>query len=105
MVENLLNYSIHHLTTDHDLKQYNFANQHRPRLQHRNADELSKRTNDYKKHEHQPGELPLVAEKWNFLSQEGYDKLRLKGCADKLSQAAIKVAHVRNRVLGLVFRE
>ena len=31
------------------LKKYHFSIEHRPRTQHRNADGLSKRTNDYKK--------------------------------------------------------
>ena len=57
------------------LEKYPFAIQHRPRTQHRNADVLSKRKNDYKKHERQLEELPSIAEKWNFLSQEECDKL------------------------------
>ena len=30
------------------LEKYHFKIEHHPRTQHRNADELSKRTNDYK---------------------------------------------------------
>ena len=59
------------------LEKDHFAIQHRPRTQHRNADGLSKRTNDYKKHERQLGELSQLQKKWNFLSQEEYDKLPL----------------------------
>ena len=58
-------------------EKYHFSIEHRPRTQHRNADGLSTRTNDYKKHETQLKGLPLIAEKWNFLSQEEYDKLPL----------------------------
>ena len=59
------------------LEKYHFSIQHRPRTQHRNADGLSKRTNDYKKHEKQLKSLPAIADKWNFLSQEEYDELPL----------------------------
>ena len=59
------------------LEKYHFSIEHRPRTQHRNADGLSKRTNDYKKQEKQLKGLPAIADKWNFLSQEEYDKLPL----------------------------
>ena len=59
------------------LEKYHFSIEHRPRTQHRNADGLSKRTNDYKKHEKQLQNLPTIANKWNFLSQEEYDRLPL----------------------------
>ena len=59
------------------LKKYHFGIEHRPRTQHRNADGLSKRTNDYKKHEKQLKGLPAIADKWDFLSQEEYNKLPL----------------------------
>ena len=59
------------------LEKYHFSIEHRPRTQHRNADGLSKRTNYYKKHEKQLKGLPAIADKWNFLSQEEYDKLPL----------------------------
>ena len=59
------------------LEKYHFRIEHRPRTQHRNADGLSKRTNDYKKRERQLNNLPPVAEKWNFLSQDEYDQLPL----------------------------
>ena len=59
------------------LEKYHFSIEHRPRTQHRNADGLSKRTNDYKKHEKQLQNLPAIANKWNFLSQEEYDRLPL----------------------------
>ena len=53
------------------LEKYHFSIEHRPRTQHRNADGLSKRTNDYKKHEKQLKGLPAIADKWDFISQEG----------------------------------
>ena len=59
------------------LEKYHFSIEHRPRTQHRNADGLSKRTNDYKKHEKQLKGLPAIADKWDFLSQEEYNKLPL----------------------------
>ena len=108
------------------LEKYHFAIQHRPRTQHRIADGLSKRTNDYKKHERQLGELPSIAEKWNFLAQEEYDKLpqvqwfdvqgrmipnhpelpkHLKNCDKNFPPTTLKVARVRNRALIIAFRE
>ena len=59
------------------LEKYHFSIEHRIRTQHRNADGLSKRTNDYEKNEKQLKGLPAIADKWNFLSQEEYDKLPL----------------------------
>ena len=59
------------------LEKYHFCIEHRPRTQHRNADGLSKRTNDYKKHEKKLKGLPPIAEKWNFVSQEEDNKLPL----------------------------
>ena len=56
------------------LEKYHFRIEHRSRTQHRNADGLSKRTNDYKKHEKQLKSLPAIAAKWNFLLQAEYDK-------------------------------
>ena len=53
------------------LEKYHFKVEHRPRTQHRNADGLSKRTNDYRWRE----KLPAVTDKWNFLSQEEFDQL------------------------------
>ena len=108
------------------LEKYHFAIQHRPRTQHRNGDGLSKRTNDYKKHERQLGELHSNAEKWNFLSQEEYDRLplvpwfdiqgrvipnqpelpeHLTNCDKKHPQAMLKVARARNRALSIASRE
>ena len=52
-----------------------FIVEHRPRTQHRNADGLSKRTNDYRWREKQLEKLPAVTDKWNFLSQEEFDQL------------------------------
>ena len=57
------------------LEKYHFRVEHRPRTQHRNADGLSKRTNDYRLREQQLEKLPPVAERWNFLSQDEYDRL------------------------------
>ena len=57
------------------LEKYHFKVEHRPRTQHRNADGLSKRTNDYHWREKQLEKLPPVADKWNFLSQEEFDQL------------------------------
>ena len=56
------------------LEKYHFKVEHRPRTQHRNADGLSKRTNDYRWREKQL-ELPAVTDKWNFLSHEEFDQL------------------------------
>ena len=57
------------------LEKYHFKVEHRPRTQHRNADGLSKRTNDYRWREKQLEKLPAVTDKWNFLSQEEFDQL------------------------------
>ena len=57
------------------LEKYHFTVKHRPKTQHRNADGLSKRTNDYQCREKQLEKLPPVADKWNFLSQEEFDQL------------------------------
>ena len=56
------------------LVNYHFKIEHRPRTQHRNADGLSKGTNDYKKREALLGLQPAVEDKWNFLSQEEIDQ-------------------------------
>ena len=57
------------------LEKYHFKVEYRPRTQHRNADGLSERTNDYQWREKQHEELPPVADKRNFLSQEEFDQL------------------------------
>ena len=57
------------------LEKYHFRIEHRPRTQHRNADGLSKRTNEYKRRELQLGQLPTAPNRWNFLSQEEFDQL------------------------------
>ena len=57
------------------LEKYHFKVEHRPRTQHRNADGLSKRTNDYRWREKQLEKLPAVIDKWNFLSQEEFNQL------------------------------
>ena len=55
------------------LDKYHFRVEHRPRTQHRNADGLSKRTNDYRCREKQLAQLPAAGERWNFLSAEEFD--------------------------------
>ena len=57
------------------LDKYHFRVEHRPRTQHRNADGLSKRTNEYRWREKQLAQLPAAGERWNFLSAEEFDKL------------------------------
>ena len=57
------------------LEKYHFRVEHRSRTQHRNADGLSKRTNDYRWREQQLEKLPPVAERWNFFSQDEYERL------------------------------
>ena len=57
------------------LDKYHFRVEHRPRTQHRNADGLSKRTNDYRCREKQLAQLPATGERWNFLSAEEFDNL------------------------------
>ena len=54
---------------------YHFRVEHRPRTQHRNADGLSKRTNEYRWREKQLAQLPAAGERWNFLSADEFDKL------------------------------
>ena len=57
------------------LEKYHIRVEHRPRTQHCNANGLSKRTNDYRRREQQLEKLPPVAERWNFLSQDEYERL------------------------------
>ena len=57
------------------LDRYHFRVEHRPRTQHRNADGLSKRTNEYRCREKQLAQLPAAGERWNFLSADEFDKL------------------------------
>ena len=57
------------------LDKYHFRVEHRPRTQHRNADGLSKRTNDYRCREKQLAQLPAAGERWNFFSAEEFDNL------------------------------
>ena len=44
------------------LEKYHFRVEHRPRTQHRNADGLSKRTNEYRCREKQLAQLPAAGE-------------------------------------------
>ena len=57
------------------LDKYQFWVKHRPRTQHRNADGLSKRTNEYRWLEKQLAQLPPPNERWNFPSANEFDKL------------------------------
>ena len=57
------------------LDQYHFKAIHRPRTQHRNADGLSKRTNDYVHREKIIEKLPKVSDGFNFMSQNNYEEL------------------------------
>ena len=75
MVENVLDRPSPHWYVDNDtVEKYHFRVEHRPRTQHRNAVGLCKRTNDYRWGE-QLEKLPPVAERWNFLSQDEYERL------------------------------
>ena len=49
--------------------------EHRPRTQHRKADGLSKRTNEYQCRKKQLAQQPAAGERWNFLSADEFDKL------------------------------
>ena len=57
------------------LEKYYFEIEQHPRTQHRNADGLSKRTNDYKHREALLGLQPAVVDKWKFLSPDQFDKI------------------------------
>ena len=57
------------------LEKYLFKVEHRPITQHRKADGLIKRTNDFQWQEKQLEKLPAVTGIWNFLSQEEFDQL------------------------------
>ena len=57
------------------LDQYHFKTIHRPRMQHRNADGLSKRTNDYVHREKIVETLPEVSKGFSFMPQKDYEEL------------------------------
>ena len=57
------------------LEKYHFRVEHRTRTQHRNADGLSKRTNEYRCREKQLAQQPAAGERWNFLSADEFNKL------------------------------
>ena len=59
------------------LDQYHFKVIHRPRTQHRNADGLSKRTNDYVHREKLIQEMPKVKEGFSFMTQQEFEALPL----------------------------
>ena len=65
------------------LDQYHFKTIHRPRTQHRNVDELSKRTKDYIHRKQILEKLPEVSEGFNFMSQKDYDDLPTVPYIDK----------------------
>ena len=65
------------------LDQYHFKTIHRPRTQHRNADGLSKRTNDYLHWEKIVEKLPEVRKGFSFMSQKDYEKLPTVPYIDK----------------------
>ena len=65
------------------LDQYHFKTIHRPRTQHRNADGLSKRTNDYVHREKIVGALPEVSKGFSFMSQKDYEELPTVPYIDK----------------------
>ena len=66
------------------LDQYHFKTTHRPRTQHRKADGLSKRTNNYVHRERVVKKLPEVSEGFNFMSKKDYEDLPTVPCFDKL---------------------
>ena len=82
------------------LEKYHFTIEHRPRTQHRNANGLSNRTNDYQWREKQLEKLPPVADKWNFLSQEEFDQLPVAPWFDLhgrvIPNHPLLSAHLRN---------
>ena len=65
------------------LDQYHFKTIHRPRTQHRNADGLSKRTNDYVHREKIVETLPEVSKGFSFMSQKDYEELPTVPYIDK----------------------
>ena len=65
------------------LEQYHFKTIHRPRTQHRNADGLSKRTNDYVHREKIVEALPEVSKGFSFMSQKDYEELPTVPYIDK----------------------
>ena len=65
------------------LDQYHFKTIHRPRTQHRNADGLSKRTNDYVHREKIVEALPEVSRGFSFMSQKDYEELPTVPYIDK----------------------
>ena len=65
------------------LDQYHIKTIHRPRTQHRNADGLSKRTNDYVRREKIVEALPEVSKGFSFMSQKDYEELPTVPYIDK----------------------
>ena len=65
------------------LDQYHFKTIHRPRTQHRNADGLSKRTNDYVHRKKIVEALPEVSKGFSFMSQKDYEELPTVPYIDK----------------------
>ena len=65
------------------LDQYHFTTIHRPRAQHRNADEPSRRTNEYVHREQIFEKLPGASEGVNFMYQKDYEELPIVPYFDK----------------------
>ena len=74
LVENLLHGPSIDWTLDHDAGQVSLSCGTQT-ANSRNADGLSKRTNDYRCREQQLAQLPATGERWNFLSAEEFDNL------------------------------
>ena len=86
------------------MEKYHFRVEHRPRPQHRNADGLSKRTNEYRCREKQLAQQPAAGERWNFLSADKFDKLPVAPWFDLQGRVIPNhpdlPAHLRNLELG-----
>ena len=65
------------------LDQYHFKTVHRPRTQHRNADGLSKKTNDLRAQGKSVETLPEVTKGFSFMSQNDYENLPIVPYIDK----------------------
>jgi len=68
------------------LDQYHFEIVHRPRTKHRNADGLSKRSNDYLKREKLLEAAPEHAPCFSFMTQQDYDQLPIVPWLNKQGQ-------------------
>ena len=68
------------------LDQYHFEVVHRPRTKHKNADGLSKRTNEYIKREKLLEAAPDRAAGFSFMSQQAYNELPVTSWLNKQGQ-------------------